>query len=180
MTGQLALVAYIPGPLGRFLDHLRSELVSGCNLQSHVTILPPRLLNFPEEELVADLESKAHATPTFEIRLGPIEVFPITNVIYISLATGKSDVENLHGKLCNSSFSSTETYPFHPHVTLAQEIPAEKVPEVLEKATSAWAAWTQEKSFPVEKLTFVRNENGSGWRTISEHELQSASLLKTA
>lgn len=180
MTGQLALVAYIPGPLGKFLDRLRSDLVSGCNLQSHVTILPPRLLDAPESELVADLESKANATASFEIRLGPIEVFPITNVIYISLATGTSDVEDLHGKLTNSRFASMEMYPFHPHVTLAQEIPADKVPEVLERATSAWETWSKERSFTVDRLTFVRNENGFGWKTISEHGLQPATLLKTA
>ena len=39
-----ALVIYIPDPLGRFLDDLRTELVPGCNPHAHVSVLPPRPL----------------------------------------------------------------------------------------------------------------------------------------
>ena len=41
---QFALVAYIPDPLGRFLDDLRVELTPDCKPRAHVTILPPRPL----------------------------------------------------------------------------------------------------------------------------------------
>ncbi len=39
-----ALVIYIPDPLGRFLDDLRTALVPGCNPHAHVSVLPPRPL----------------------------------------------------------------------------------------------------------------------------------------
>ena len=39
-----ALVIYIPDPLGRFLDHLRRELVPAYKPHAHVSVLPPRPL----------------------------------------------------------------------------------------------------------------------------------------
>ena len=39
-----ALVVYIPGPLGVFLDELRRELVPHYNPHAHVSVLPPRPL----------------------------------------------------------------------------------------------------------------------------------------
>ena len=39
-----ALVIYIPGPLGKFLDDLRRELVPSYNPHAHVSVLPPRPL----------------------------------------------------------------------------------------------------------------------------------------
>ena len=32
-----ALVIYVPGPLGKFLDDLRRKLVPGCNPHAHVS-----------------------------------------------------------------------------------------------------------------------------------------------
>jgi hypothetical protein len=44
-----ALVSYVPGRLGEFLDRLREELVTGCKAHSHVTLLPPRPLSISTE-----------------------------------------------------------------------------------------------------------------------------------
>ena len=45
-----ALVSYIPGALGEFLDRLREELVAGCDPHAHITALPPRPIAGPVGE----------------------------------------------------------------------------------------------------------------------------------
>jgi hypothetical protein len=39
-----ALVIYIPGPLGLYLDELRRDLVPDYDPHAHVSVLPPRTL----------------------------------------------------------------------------------------------------------------------------------------
>src|SRR5580765_4520775 len=83
-----ALVIYIPDPLGRFLDDLRRELVPGCNPHAHVSVLPPRPIAVDWREASAQVCRCAAERPPFEITLGAIRRFPVTNVIYIELAAG--------------------------------------------------------------------------------------------
>src|SRR5438105_11352705 len=83
-----ALVIYIPDPLGRFLDDLRKELVPGCNPHAHVSVLPPRPLAVDWQVASEQVRACASVRPAFEVTLGAVNMFPVTNVIYIELATG--------------------------------------------------------------------------------------------
>src|SRR5215471_8890371 len=92
-----ALVIYIPDPLGKFLDDLRRELVPGCNPHAHVSVLPPRSLSGAWQAAAEQVRECAEGWPPFEITLGEIRIFPVTNVIYIDLASGAADMHRLHG-----------------------------------------------------------------------------------
>src|SRR5436305_12288878 len=81
-----ALVIYIPDPLGRFLDELRRELVPGCNPHAHVSVLPPRPIAVDWQVAGEHVRACASERPAFEIALGAIRRFPVTNVIFIELA----------------------------------------------------------------------------------------------
>src|SRR5262245_2374100 len=102
---QYGLVAYIEGELGDFLLKIRKEVVPGCKLRSHVSILPPRPLAGSEAEAIRFIQAAGRHHAAFEVRLGKIEVFPITNVIYISLGTGVTDLHAMHSKLNTSALS---------------------------------------------------------------------------
>src|SRR3954471_14320649 len=77
-----ALVIYIPDPLGRFLDDLRKELVPGCNPHAHVSVLPPRPLAVDWQVASEQVRRCASGRPPFDVKLGAIRMFPVTNVIY--------------------------------------------------------------------------------------------------
>src|SRR5437899_11356154 len=81
-----ALVIYIPDPLGRFLDDLRKELVPGCNPHAHVSVLPPRPLAVDWQVASEQVRQCAAARQPFDVTLGAMNMFPVTNVIYIDLA----------------------------------------------------------------------------------------------
>jgi 2'-5' RNA ligase len=174
-----ALVNYIPDPMGAYLNELRAELVPGCKLRSHVTLLPPRELASPPEVLIGELEKRAPFLHSFNVTIGDIEIFESTGVIYLGLRNGQHELLEMHRNLSGGIFSYEEPFEFHPHITLAQEIPADRLQECLNHAHARWHAWFHDRSFPVMNLTFVRNVNAIRWDTLSEHVLQPA-LLRTA
>ena len=158
-----ALVSYIPGTLGAFLDEMRRTLVQGCSAQSHVTVLPPRELSSPDaaaSQLALDLRGLA----PFEIELGEVKTFDSTSVVYLSLKRGQEVLEKIHAHLIQASvLGFDEKFKYHPHITLAQEFPPERLQEIASFARKRWAEYTGPRQFTVDALTFVRNADGNKW-----------------
>src|SRR5437588_9041381 len=91
-----ALVTYLPDPLGKFLDDLRRELVPGCIPHAHVTILPPRPLSGTPEAAIETLRTRLADFSPFEVELGEIVVFPVSDVVYLSLKRGRKELLQMH------------------------------------------------------------------------------------
>jgi len=176
---QFALVKYIPDPLGRFLDSLRAELVAGCRLQSHITVLPPRMLKAPTELLLRELQSRVPDLPVFDIEIGDVEVFTETSVVYLGVKHGEEQIKRMHRELSSPPFDFAEPFEFHPHITLAQEFPPERLDQVRRIAVERWRNWSQPRQFTVETLTFVEKTDDAGWQNLGSFELSTANLLKT-
>jgi len=179
-TGFYSVVTYVPEPLGGFLDHLRAELVPGCRLRSHVTILPPRCLPSSPEEIIRTFERRACDLPAFDITMAAVELFESTRVAYLSLSSGRTEVEELHHRLNGGALAAADYFPFHPHLTIAQEIEAGDVARVLDLAARRWGENPHSRTFPVQTLTLVQNVGPERWETVGECALQPANLLKTA
>ena len=180
MAGFFAVVAYIPDPLGSFLNGLRAELVPGCALRSHLTILPPRRLASGPETLSEELERLVKELPAFEVGLGDVEVFDSTGVIYLSLASGRENVTQLHDALNHGVLFAEDPFPFHPHVTIAQSLGPLPFDEVLALARRRWQECRLPRQFTVAELTLVRNVNPFCWEDLSTHALAPVTLLRTA
>ena len=93
-----ALVIYLPPPLGGFLDALRLEMVPGCNPHAHVSVLPPRPLPLAPEAAIAESRRIVAGFSPFDIELGQIEIFPETEVIYISVEGGTGQLRQMHAR----------------------------------------------------------------------------------
>jgi 2'-5' RNA ligase len=169
-----ALVIYIPDPLGRFLDDLRRDLVPGCNPHAHVSVLPPRPLAGDWQVAGEQVRSLTEAWSPFEIVLGDICIFPVTNVIYIELSKGADEMDRLHAGMNSDALHFDEPFAYHPHVTLAQEITGESVAETHRKARELWKAYTGPRSFRAERAAFVQNTLGNCWVDLAEYSLGAA------
>ena len=169
--GQFALVSYIPDPLGRFLDDLRTHLTPGSKPRAHVTVLPPRPLTAEIDKTVKRLAEESQSCPPFDVSLGDIKVFPKTNVLYLSLARGEHELHALHENLNTGQLEYDGPFPYHPHVTIAQDISPDDVPRLLEEARRQWAKYDGPRSFPVEILTFVQNVAPLTWVDIAAFPL---------
>ena len=166
-----ALVMYIPGPLGIFLDDLRRKLVPGCNPHAHVSLLPPRPLAV--DWRVASEQVRAVFGPwaPFEIELTGIEVFPVTDVIYNEVGEGASELRRMHLAMNTGSLEFRDPFPYHPHITLAQELPPEQVASTNELAGRLWREFPGPRRFTAEHAVFVQNSLGDCWIDLAEHSL---------
>jgi len=170
-----ALVSYLPSPLGEFLDRLRLDLVYDCRAKAHVTVLPPRPLICSSEEGWRELAVRLQEIPPFRVELGEVEIFPVTQVIYLSVTAGGAELKRLHDSLNAGRLAFEEPFDYHPHVTLAQDLETPgSVDEAIELARARWREFRGRRDFVVDKLTFVQNTLGNRWTDLNAFPLASS------
>ncbi len=131
-----ALVCYIPDPLAGFLDRLRQELVPNCFLRAHVTILTPRPISSSPEEAWKVIQALTPGFRPFEIELNNLEVFPVSDVIYIGISAGSKELREMNAAFNIAGLCFREPFPYVPHVTLAQDLQSDEVDELARVARS--------------------------------------------
>jgi 2'-5' RNA ligase len=171
-----ALVIYIPDPLGRFLDDLRRELVPGCNPHAHVSVLPPRPLAVDWQVAGEQVRVCAGNWAPFDIVLGRIRIFPVTNVIYLELGQGETEMFRIHAAMNSQALEFDEPFEYHPHITLAQEIPPGQAAAVNRRAQELWDGYTGPRSFRAERTAFVQNTLGNCWIDLAEFSLGAVTV----
>lgn len=166
-----AVVSYIPDPLAGFLDRLRQELVPKCFLRAHVTILPPRPISSSVAEAWEAVRSLISSVPPFEIELTDIQVFPVSDVIYINISAGSQELQRMHAVLNVNGLRYGEPFPYVPHVTLAQNLQSDEVDELARVARMRWSEYAAPKNFWVEKALFVQNTKKNQWMDLGQTAL---------
>ena len=166
-----ALVSYIPEPLAGFLDRMRQELVPDCFLRAHVTILPPRPISSPPGAAWDLVRWFAPQFAPFEVSLTSVEVFPVSDVIYVNITAGTEQLTQMHAAMNADGLRFPDAFSYHPHVTLAQNLQPDQVDELTRVARARWAECTYAKTFRVEKAVFVQNTRKSGWIDLGECRL---------
>src|SRR5690349_8036948 len=166
-----ALVTYIPEPLAGFLDRLRQELVPNCFLRAHVTILPPRPLSSTPEGAWDSIRGLAPGFSPFSVELAGVEVFPVSDVIYVNILAGSAELARLHAAMNVQGLTFQEAFSYHPHVTLAQDLQPDEVDELARVARARWAECSLAKTFHVEKVVFVQNTRCNEWIDLGECRL---------
>jgi len=117
-----ALVAYVGGPVARFVDKLRAELSPGCPHHAHITVLPPRPLGCPPAEAADFARHLVAQFDPFDVRPGEMLEFRNTQVIYISLASGIVELNAMHDVLNTGVLEQAEAHPYVPHITVGREL----------------------------------------------------------
>ncbi len=174
-----ALVCYIPGRLARFLESLRRELKPGCNLRSHVTILPPRPIDLNIEESLRRITAEGQDSSPFPVELGSVAIFEKSNVVYLALRRGERELHALHENLNSGQLEYDGPFPYHPHITLAQDLTKEEVANLAGIARQRWADYDGPREFCVEELSFVSSDEPGVWRDLAHIDLcQPAAAAK--
>lgn len=172
-----ALVSYIPGPLGLFLDGLRQELIPSCVAKSHVTSLPPRALAAGADVAQEWLAAALPDLTAFELSLDGIEVFESTSVIYIGIGAGMGELKRIHERLNRGPLAAEEPHGYHPHVTLAQDFPPQELGDMVQVAKERWASFTGPRSFCLDRVTFVQNTTANLWADLADFPLEDKVLV---
>jgi 2'-5' RNA ligase len=159
-----ALVAYVTGAAGEFVENLRRELHPELpHLAAHLTILPPRPLQGPESSALQVLERICGQQEPFEVNLGSVETFvPVTPTIYIRVDVAASRMCELHGRLNTEALAFHEEWPYIPHLTIAKMNAEPLAQRALETARERWAEYGGSRRILLERLTFVREDVREG------------------
>jgi 2'-5' RNA ligase len=166
-----ALVVYIPDPLARFLDDLREELVPACLPRAHVTILPPRPVSGDVGEAIEHARTLVTGFAPFDIIAGEVAMFPSTDVIYIGIKQGEAELREVYRALNRGPLSFQEPFSYHPHITLAQDLPPDRVKPLFELASKRWAGFPHSRRIRAERACFVQSTVECTWVDLAEFKL---------
>jgi 2'-5' RNA ligase len=164
---QFALVSYIADPLAGFLDDLRVDLTPDCNPHAHVTILPPRPLSYDVTGTIQKIADDIRGAAPFRIEVGEIEIFETSQVIYLGLTRGANELRKLYGVLNCGCLQYAEPFPYHPHITIAQNILLDESPGMVRIAKERWANYRGPRGFTVSVLSFVQHVAPSIWTDVA-------------
>ncbi|ASW57403.1 2'-5' RNA ligase family protein [Plantactinospora sp. KBS50] len=169
-TTQIGIAIDIPEPWGKFLTQARAEAgdPQAADVPAHVTLLGPT--EIPSSSLPAVEEHLAavaanHLPFTMHLR-GTGTFRPITEVVFVVVATGISECELLAEAIRSAPHLHRETrFPYHPHVTVAQDI----APEAMDKAYHDLADFSA--LFEVERFTLFLHSGQARWQPRRDFEL---------
>lgn len=171
---QFALVAYVPAPLGPYLDAMRRRLAPWMPPgRAHVTLLPPRPLNGNADRVwrrIGDVFSGASA---FDVAMGEVGIFHSTDVIFLNVDEGSGLLHRFHETLNQGDSAFTEPFDYHPHVTLAQGLPSGDAAEALVQARDLWSRYEGPRCFRLDRIYFVQNTVLNLWMDLAEVRLSS-------
>lgn len=169
-----AVVSYISGDLGGFVDELRTELTpTQAHLRAHITLLPPRPLLGSLESASRTLEKLCRQLKPIEVIFGEVRSFePISPTIYLSIEKGAELVVAMHDALNTAAFHSYEALPYIPHLTIAALATDNEVEHATRIARRRWAEYTGPRSTVMSELTFaVDPEMGNHWDDLASFPL---------
>ena len=173
-----ALVTYLPDPLCSFLDDLRRELAPGCVPHAHVTILPPRPLSGTPHDAIEAVRSRAPDFSAFEVAAGEVLIFPVSDVVYLTVREGRPELQQMHYAFNVGPLKYEAQFPYHPHITLAQDLTREQSIELTKIARRRWAEYPHTKVFSVESLLFVKNTARNCWTDLAHFQLAPAASIR--
>jgi 2'-5' RNA ligase len=159
-----ALVAYVKGPAGEFVENLRRELHPDLpHLAAHLTLLPPRPLQGSESSALQVLERICSEEEPFEVNLGAMETFiPVTPTVYIRVEGSAGRMCELHNRLNTEALAYHEEWPYIPHLTIAKMGSEPLAQSAFETARERWAQYAGSRRILLEKLIFVREDVREG------------------
>jgi 2'-5' RNA ligase len=162
-TTRIGVAIDIPEPWGAALTRRRGEAgdPQAAYVPAHVTLLGPTEVDtdlLPAVE--KHLEAVASAQPPFTIQLRGTGTFrPITEVVFVTLAVGISECELLAGAIAAAEGVRRDSrFPYHPHVTVAQDVPPDALDAVFEDLSTFSAR------FDVVAFTLFSHGGEGPWR----------------
>ncbi|TAM89059.1 MAG: 2'-5' RNA ligase family protein [Jatrophihabitans sp.] len=91
----------------------------------HVTLLPPTPVPLADWDRIEEhLATAARVVEPFSIHLSGTGTFrPTSPVVFVQVANGVAQCETLERAIRQGPLARELQFPYHPHVTVAQEVP---------------------------------------------------------
>jgi len=126
---------------------------------SHITLIPPTEAG-DLAEIEHHLADAAGGVTPFRVHLRGTATFrPVSPVVFVSLAEGISQCEQLAGAVRRGPLAVELQYPYHPHVTIAHHLDD----PTLDRAFEDLAGF--ECVFDVDEFHLYVHDEQEGWRS---------------
>ena len=164
---RLGVALLIPPPFDREVDALRRACDDGVlgRIPAHCTLVPP--VNVREDALddaLRVLREAAAATSPFAVQLGPPASFlPDSPTLFLTVSgPGLDALLALRERVFREPLARPLTWPFVPHVTVADEME----PARIEAAVAALAGYRAVVTF--ERVHLLEEGAGRVWKPIAD------------
>ncbi len=160
----------IPEPWATELQDYRQDIgdPTAAGVPSHITLIPP--MDVPDDlaEIEGHLGRAAQQHDPFRVHLRGTGTFrPVSPVVFIGLAEGISQCEQLAADVRSGPLGLDLDFPYHPHVTVAHHLGDDE----LDRAFDDLAAF--ECAFDVADFHLYVHAGELGWQPSSTFPLKS-------
>lgn len=157
----LGVAIALPEPLAAELAtwRVRSGDNQAGKVPPHVTLLPPtRVAESALSDVRRHLTDVAAVAVPFELHLHGTGTFrPVSQVVFVTVASGISYCELLEADLRSGPLERDIDYPYHPHVTVAHDVPA----DMLDAAYDGLSGY--DARFTVDAFTAFEQDRDGRW-----------------
>ena len=155
----------IPQPHAKVLSTWRRQVGDPAAdlVFPHVTLLPPTPVPADAlDEVTAHLSAAARAAEPFTMHLAGTGTFrPVSPVVFIQVATGVAQCELLEQAIRGGPLERELDFPYHPHVTVAQDLDDAQLDEAYDGLAGFVARFAVDRF-----VLFARDADGRwNWHT---------------
>ena len=165
----IGVVVAVPEPWSQLLVDWRAKVgdPQAAVVPPHVTLLPPTEVPLGRRPAIAaHLASVARSHPPFDMHLSGTGTFqPVSDVVFVAVARGIGNCEMLADAVRTGPLERSLSFPYHPHVTVAHDVPA----DMLELAYCGLSDLSAE--FRVEHFTEFEQSPEGAWTVAREYPL---------
>ena len=157
----IGVAVAIPAPWAEELQRCRESFgdPQAWSIPTHVTLLPPTEIDDRAMPEVGEhLRKIADDEQVFPMELcGTGSFHPVSPVVFVQVRAGGQECTRIEAKVRSGPLHRPVDFPYHPHVTVAHDLPA----PVLQQARLALADYAA--SFHVDGFSLYRHLDGV-WR----------------
>ena len=168
-TAVLGVVVPIPEPWSQLFVDWRAKVgdPQANSVPPHVTLLPPTEVPLADRPTIsAHLAEVARAHPAFDMHLSGTGTFaPVSAVVFVTVARGIGNCELIANDVRRGPLARSLSYPYHPHVTVAHDVPG----DMLDLAYVGLSDLSAE--FRVEHFTEFEQDPDGAWVIAREYPL---------
>ena len=173
MATTIGVAVAVPDPWGKQLQAYRARLgdVSAEGIPTHITLMPPYEATDEElPDIEQHLAEAAAQNSAFTIHLRGTGTFrPVSPVVFVVVVEGISACEQLAFSIRRGPLAADLQFPYHPHVTVAQELDD----DCLDQAFDELADF--ECSFTVDEFSLYKHDTRTGWNPTRSFRLTARS-----
>jgi 2'-5' RNA ligase len=175
VRARLGVVLLLPAPVAAEVDGLRRAVGdrSVGAVPPHITLVPPvNVAGTAVDAALAAVRDAAAASPPLRVVLGAPDTFwPATPVVYLPAHGDAEGVLRLHDAVATGPWARPTTWPFVPHVTIAQDV----APELIPAAVQVLAAYRGEATLT--SVSVLREQLDGSWAVLADAALSGRHVV---